>query len=645
MTDYFFQTLHSDGGTRVIFRGVVGSRAYGTDRPGSDEDVRGVFLVPPLAYALLAAPPEQVADERNDRVYYSLRRFAELAAASNPNALELFWLPPDCIRLDTPRFARLRENRALFLSRRAVDTHIGYALAQIKKARGCNKRVWNPQPEEPPRPEAFCRVVLGAEGGEPRSPSEAGIDLATCRITRIDGVEGAFALHSGGDPVTGGPLRGGKPFCEPGLRQDAPSRIGMLLFNETAFAQAKRAHRQYWEWRRMRNDARWVSQESGQLDYDAKNMMHLVRLLLSGRNLVRNGEPIVRFEGEERERLLSIRDGAWSFDDIMALADSLQADIRDGIDTCSLPPEPDLAAIDNLLRELQPLSSRSVSGGIGIIGVRSPQKEYSGLSNGSANASPDILAALRAQEEERGVRILYAAESGSRAWGFASPDSDWDVRAIYVHPCDWYLRIAEKPADTFEAMRPGDIDLSAWELRKALRLFAKSNVPLLEWLGSPIVYLDRDNFGDRLRALVPRFFDPRGAAWHHLAMQRSALADLAPDGTIRIKKLCYALRSALSVRWIVARASMPPVPFPELFAASDLDPDAREAINDILAAKRDASERDRTTLPSILSALFAENEAIVPVAASLKKGNSNVEVLDELLQLILSRYDQIGKID
>ena len=395
----------------------------------------------------------------------------------------------------------------------------------------------------------------------------------------------------------------------------------------------------------MRNDARWVSQESGQLDYDAKNMMHLVRLLLSGRNLVRNGEPIVRFEGAERDRLLSIRDGAWSFGEIMALADSLQADIRDGIDACPLPPEPDLAAIDNLLRELQPAPSRSVSGGIGTIGVGSSQMKASDLSDGSATASPDILAALRAQEEERGVRILYAAESGSRAWGFASPDSDWDVRAIYVHPRDWYLRIAEKPADTFEAMRPGDIDLSAWELRKALRLFAKSNVPLLEWLGSPIVYLDRDNFGDRLRALVPRFFDPRGAAWHHLAMQRSALADLAPDGTIRIKKLCYALRSALSVRWIVARASMPPVPFPELFAASDLDPDARAAIDDILAAKRDASERDRTTLPPLLSALFAENEAIVPVAASLKKGNSNVEVLDELLQLILSRYDQIGKID
>ena len=259
----------------------------------------------------------------------------------------------------------------------------------------------------------------------------------------------------------------------------------------------------------------------------------------------------------------------------------------------------------------------------------------SDLSDGSATASPDILAALRAQEEERGVRILYAAESGSRAWGFASPDSDWDVRAIYVHPRDWYLRIAEKPSDTFEAMRPGDIDLSAWELRKALRLFAKSNVPLLEWLGSPIVYLDRDNFGDRLRALVPRFFDPRGAAWHHLAMQRSALADLAPDGTIRIKKLCYALRSAFSVRWIVARASMPPVPFPELCAASDLDPATRAAVEDVLAAKRDASERDRTALPSILASLFAENESVVPTADYPKRDRGGLEALDAILRTIL----------
>ena len=257
-----------------------------------------------------------------------------------------------------------------------------------------------------------------------------------------------------------------------------------------------------------------------------------------------------------------------------------------------------------------------------------------------AQKRESILGALRAEEKARGVRILYAAESGSRAWGFASADSDWDVRAIYVHPLDWYLRIAEKPTDTFEAMRPGDIDLSAWELRKALRLFAKSNVQLLEWLGSPIVYLDRDNFGDRLRALVPRFFDPRGAAWHHLAMQRSALGDLAPDGSIRIKKLCYALRSALSVRWIVARASMPPVPFPEIFDASDLAPDVRSAVDDILSAKRNASERDRVALPPILSALFAENESIVPAAEFPKRERTGNTCLNALFQSILNQHSE-----
>ena len=244
-----------------------------------------------------------------------------------------------------------------------------------------------------------------------------------------------------------------------------------------------------------------------------------------------------------------------------------------------------------------------------------------------------ILDALRTEEEARGVRILFAAESGSRAWGFASPDSDWDVRVIYVHPIEWYLRIAEKPRDTFEAMLPGDLDVSAWELRKALRLFAKGNVPLFEWLGSPLVYLDRDGFGDRLRALLPRFFDPRGAAWHHLAMQRSALEDLAPDGSIRIKKLCYALRSALTVRWIVARATMPPVPFPELFAASDLAPAARTAIDAVLAAKRDASERDRIPLPSALASLFAENETLVPSAAFPGKEKAETENLDAILRI------------
>lgn len=181
--------------------------------------------------------------------------------------------------------------------------------------------------------------------------------------------------------------------------------------------------------------------------------------------------------------------------------------------------------------------------------------------------------------------------------------------------------------------RPGsDEDISAWELRKALRLFAKCNLPLCEWLGSPIVYLDRDGFGDRLRALLPRFFQPAHAAWHHLSMQRSALEDIAPDGTIHIKKLCYALRSALSVRWIVAKATMPPVPFPTLFAESDLAPAVRDTISAVLAAKRDASERDRIALPPALSALFLENESLVHAAKFPDKERPREAELNAVLQ-------------
>ena len=122
------------------------------------------------------------------------------------------------------------------------------------------------------------------------------------------------------------------------------------------------------------------------------------------------------------------------------------------------------------------------------------------------------------------------------------------------------------------------------------------------------------------------------AAWHHLSMQRSALEDLAPDGTMRIKKLCYALRSALSVHWIAARASMPPVPFPELFAASDLDSATREAIDAVLAAKRDASERDRIPLPPVLTSLFKENENLVPAVQFGENHRSDIHKLDQILQ-------------
>ena len=157
---YSIDSLEVADNPIVLFRGIVGSRAYGTQNANSDMDVRGIFVVPSAEYARLAQPPKQVADERNDRTYYSLVRFCELMSEANPTTIEMLFLPDDCIMKTSPAHSMLVDNRGLFVTQKAVDSHLGYALSQIKKARGTNKRVWNPWPEEPPQAEDYC-LFLG----------------------------------------------------------------------------------------------------------------------------------------------------------------------------------------------------------------------------------------------------------------------------------------------------------------------------------------------------------------------------------------------------------------------------------------------------------------------------------------------------
>ena len=128
---------------------------------------------------------------------------------------------------------------------------------------------------------------------------------------------------------------------------------------------------------------------------------------------------------------------------------------------------------------------------------------------------------LDAIEREEGVRVLFACESGSRAWGFASPDSDYDVRFVYAHPRDWYLSIGDQ-RDVIERPIVDLYDVNGWDLRKALRLFRKSNPPMLEWLGSPIVYRERTAAAASLRRIAARSFSPRACAFHYLRTWREA---------------------------------------------------------------------------------------------------------------------------
>ncbi len=243
-----------------------------------------------------------------------------------------------------------------------------------------------------------------------------------------------------------------------------------------------------------------------------------------------------------------------------------------------------------------------------------------------------IQQALVNLEAEHDVRVLYAAESGSRAWGFASPDSDYDVRFIYAHPRDWYLGIGE-PRDVIEAMLPGDLDLSGWDLRKALRLYLRCNCALYEWLDSPIVYRERGPLAERLRALLPAAFRAP-AAYHHYLRTAQNVADTHLQGErVRIKKIFYVLRPLLACRWIRQAGTQPPTAFERLVEAPWMAPAERHLIRELEHAKAVALESEGAPMaPAVRAWIDAELVAAANAAAALhSEANLATEVLDRLM--------------
>lgn len=330
-----------------IFDCVAGSRAYGLDTPESDTDLRGVFLVPesiPKSNALFAdaydLPQKLVKDEKGDRQYYRLDHFLSLAASVNPSMIELFFMPEDCIRIMTPAMQLLIDHRDVFISARARSSFSGYAMDQIKKAKGQNKWVNNPQPEKMPSKLDFTWVIpfftrsLATcwdcnypveedemnELGFPARPIPARdfnlYDLGECEVAKLEHAPNMYRLYDGGRGVFRGPNE--QLVVESISKQDEYKRFrGLMIFNEQEWKKAVKNWKQYWEWRKNRNDDRWVTQESGEMDYDAKNMMHCLRILWSGIHILDHGVPKIRFDGEKHDMLMGIRLGKYTYEEIM----------------------------------------------------------------------------------------------------------------------------------------------------------------------------------------------------------------------------------------------------------------------------------------------------------------------------------------
>ena len=240
-------------------------------------------------------------------------------------------------------------------------------------------------------------------------------------------------------------------------------------------------------------------------------------------------------------------------------------------------------------------------------------------------------------ERTRGVRVLYAVESGSRAWGMASADSDYDVRFIYARPRDWYLCIdPDSRPDTLDegitATEDGVLDCSGWDVRKALRLLSRSNGAILEWLHSPIVYADAGTFARDAREAATRLVSLT-ALWHHYRhLRNNSLERFRQKQTAKV--WLYALRPQLAMLWIERRRSMPPVEFAAL-AGAMLPPELTAAADAVLSAKKTGKESDGGFVPAPELAAFLDAECTRGDAAPLMPRGKDMDILDEIYRKVL----------
>lgn len=205
-----------------------------------------------------------------------------------------------------------------------------------------------------------------------------------------------------------------------------------------------------------------------------------------------------------------------------------------------------------------------------------------------------IIEELKKLEESQDIEILYACESGSRAWGFPSPDSDYDVRFIYVQSPKRYLSIYDRK-DAIDLFLAEDLDFIGWDVRKALRLFHKSNASLFEWMQSSIVYKEHPSFMLKLRALAPDYFSPRSALHHYLGITKHTYLGHLQGEQVKIKKYFYALRPLFCAMWIVENHTYPPLQFKNLVKIVEQDKDLLENLDGLLTRKAKSLETDDIT--------------------------------------------------
>lgn len=248
-----------------------------------------------------------------------------------------------------------------------------------------------------------------------------------------------------------------------------------------------------------------------------------------------------------------------------------------------------------------------------------------------------IIQKLKEIEQQEDIRILHAVESGSRAWGFPSPDSDYDVRFIYVRRPDFYLKL-EKTRDVIELPINDMLDINGWDISKTLRLLHSSNPTLFEWMNSPVVYRETE-FADLIQPYLDRYFSCKSGLYHYLSMAEGNYREYLKGDIVKAKKYFYVLRPILACKWILHKGTRPPMLFRELMD-SELEDSLKPVVENLLDLKMNAPEiKEIPRVDIINSYLDRTIEGLkVEIAAFPAEHRADWDPLNQLFLETLANY-------
>lgn len=343
----------------MLVKHYAGSHAYGTALPTSDVDFRGIFCADPVNVRTPFFKVNECEDQtEEDTKLYELAHFMKLCLDCNPNIVETLWVDESDITFRTPAYDLLREHRYDLLSSKIAFTTSGYALAQLKRIKGHNKWINNPQPEEPPRQTDFVSLVhnftddklfkislTDYHRGYRLIPYGNGNIFGLYEAEGYETFDHNFTLNTNYEPEDED-----KNFFVVGDKRKHP--LFVVKWNKEEYNIAKEQHKQYWTWKNNRNEIRSELEE--QFGYDTKHAMHLVRLLRMGYEALTTGELIVR--RPDAEELLDIRRGKWTYEEIVTYAEEMDLMVREDLyKKTELRKRPDIKFAATLLMDVQDL--------------------------------------------------------------------------------------------------------------------------------------------------------------------------------------------------------------------------------------------------------------------------------------------------